>query len=233
MTEARQKNIDRMVDGELDRSSERQLLLECEERGQWRDLALAFVEARSLKRELCGLFVTPPKEVASQDPLLRKNGTNAVSRPSHTSLAGSNQQAEREKRNRPYWWSLATAVLLSLGVGYSLGWDKNSNPASKLAEQQATFRTEYPESLPSSMQITVNHPKSAELQQVEIPLMRASDLGPDWQERLRANGADSLVREMQQQGLNLRQQRTFTPVRLRGGQRVIVPVDYYYEQPYQ
>ena len=132
-------------------------------------------------------------------------------------------------------WSLAVAVLLSLGLGYGLGWgwQRAAIETPDFAAKPPIGELDRESELPSSMQFMVNHPTTRELQQVEIPLLKATDLGPNWQQRLQASSSSGLVDEMRRQGLNLRQQRTLTPVRLSNGQRVVVPVDYFYEQPYQ
>ncbi len=210
------KRIDRMVDGELDRDAERKLLLDCEANNEWRELALAYVESQVLKREMGGLLNEPTSR-ASVESASPSVPANNVTEPANRSWS---------------FWSTSAAILLSLGVGYGMGWGwqntSMSNP-SFTANREEIGTTS---STPLSMQFTVSHPATRELQQVEIPVLRATDLGPDWQQKLQI-GADDLLREMQSQGLNLRQERTLTPVRLPNGQRVVVPVDYFYEQPFQ
>ena len=83
------------------------------------------------------------------------------------------------------------------------------------------------------MQFTLANPTTNELQQIHLPIVSVSDLGPDWQTRLRPTLPEDLLQEMRAGGLNVRQTRTVTPVRLPDGRRVLVPIDYYFEQPYQ
>jgi len=214
------KQIDRMVDGELDRAAERQLLLDCESTNEWRQLALAYVESQVLKREMTSLRSEPTALAtgAIEPPVPKRSARTTES--GDLPISKDNWNA----------WSLAATVLLSLGIGYGVGWGwQNTSPAN------SSFTANQPQEnrATSSMQFTVSHPSTQELQQVEIPVLQATDLGPDWQQKLQAGAAEGLLREMQSQGLNLRQERTLTPVRLPNGQRVVVPVDYFYEQPFQ
>lgn len=209
----RTQTIDRMVDGELSRDDEREMLLHCEANNGWRELALAFVESRAFQQEMESLRSLAP-ETSEQETIVR--------------------QATPVGQESWNIWSLAAAVLLSLGLGYGLGlgW-QGTTPTGMDYAASAPDRQAEELGAPDSMQFMVNHPRTRELQQVEIPLLKATDLGPDWQQRLQANSWDGVVDDMRRQGLNLRQERTLTPVRLSNGQRVVVPVDYFYEQPYQ
>lgn len=218
------QNIDRLVDGELNRNAEREFLLECEANNSWRDLALAFIESRALEQEMKGLMSAVRDTAPNRDSKVQPSSPRKP-RPEQTTWDA---------------WSLAAAVLLSLGIGYGMGWgwQRTTSGASEFVAEQPIHRptnqTINPASnRPASMQFMVDHPATRELQQVEIPLLQATDLGPDWQQRLQTNSWDRIVDDMRRQGLNLRQERTITPVRLSNGQRVVVPVDYFYEQPYQ
>ena len=221
--------MDRMVDGELDRDDERQLLLDCEANDNWRELALAYVESQVLKREMSGLL-------SEREPTALAAGTiaseSSAPKPVANAIGSPAYVSRSEESPKSNWnaWSLAAAILLSLGVGYGMGWGwQNTSPTNPSFTANQTNENGFS----ASMQFTVSHPSTRELQQVEIPVLRATDLGPDWQQKLQAGSEDDLLREMQSQGLNLRQERTLTPVRLPNGQRVVVPVDYFYEQPFQ
>ena len=214
--------IDRMVDGELDRGAERELLIACEAENRWREVALAFLEARAFKQEMQAWLSDPDQSPVAAAATTKVANVDRVPSVSVTS-------------RRRHWvpWSVAIAMLLSLGMGYGLGWGWRQRAADPMiverSPQQATPHSGFPQSL----QIMVNHPTTQELQQVEIPILQAKDLGPDWQHQLQRSSWDELIDEVRRQGLNVQQQRTLTPIRLSNGQRVVIPVDFFYEQPYQ
>ena len=207
MTSKREKLIDRMVDGELTQAEQCDFLTDCEEHARWRELALAYVESQTLSTEL--------KSFVGEE-------TATNSRADHKPPASS-------------WnaWSLAAAVMLSLSLGYGLGWSWSDG--APVAENSLAPLGDFDKVASStpSMQFTVSDPATSELQQIDLPIVNASDLGPDWQRRLGSELPDDLLREMRAGGLNVRQTRTVTPVRLPDGRRVVVPIDYYIEQPFQ
>ena len=132
------------------------------------------------------------------------------------------------------------ALLLSLSVGYGLGWSWQSNSpvSSRVADntpvtgEPTTVNPDLVSQRPL-MQFTVSNPVTQELEQINLPIVNASELGPDWQNRLHGGVPKALLEEMRAAGLNVRQERTVTPVRLPDGRRVVVPIDYYIEQPFQ
>ena len=206
---------ERMVDGELDLASEREFLRACESDNRWRELALAYVENQVLQRELVDMIDQSPQR-----------------QPVASLSAGAQRQVRSSESGRWRLLSLAATALICLGLGYwgadGLGRrvPQNQGPAGPT---DATLVSNPPRTMP----FMIDHPQTSELQQIEIPLFNATDLGSDWQQKIQTNEWEGLVREMRQKGLNLRQERTFTPVRMSDGQRVVVPVDMFYEQPYQ
>lgn len=218
MNQDRQIEIDRMVDGELDAAQQRAVLLRCEEQNSWRALALAYVESQTWGAEFKAIDRLPARVQASEKP------------------AG-----ERLSRKSRAWnsWALAASVLFALSVGYGLHWwwqaDASPSSAAPLANVPADLTAKSGEQGAKirSMYFTISNPLTNELQQIELPIVRASDLGPDWQEQIRPEVPAELLREMRAAGLKVRQTRTMTPVRLSDGTQVIVPIDYYFEQLYQ
>ncbi len=223
MTTTRQEQIDRMVDGELTAQQQRELLIDCEENSRWRELALAYVESQALGCELKQMVSdTTISPMVAQDPVESSAMTP---------------------------WALAAAVILSLSIGYGGGWWLQSdNPmvatggassesvesdARQVASNQAATMPESTSKVPESMQFTVAHPTTNELRQIQLPIVNASELQPGWEERLRPGIPADLDRELQAGGLKMEQSRTVVPVRLKDGRRVIVPVDYYIERPFQ
>jgi len=217
-----QIEFDRMVDGELDFAHQRTLLLTCEAQNSWRELALAYVESQTLGSELNML-----------------SGQN-----SHSESVGRIGGSRSTRSYRSTVWNpfvLAAAVLLSLGIGYGFGWrwqqDAHKSPLvglpARAGSSGATKSTNDSGAQFRSMQFTVVNPMTNELLQIELPIVNASDLGPNWREQLRSDLPADLLREMRAGGLNVRQTQTMTPVRLSDGTHVVVPIDYYFEQPYQ
>ena len=212
MTDERQHKIDRMVDGELAMEARRDLLLQCDEKSQWRDLALAYVESQTLSGELKS-FVAE-STVAKQTYTPDKSGT-------------------AEKSWGP--WALAAGLLLALGFGYGAGtWWQSSGVGTANVAVAPTDGSETTELLkPESMQFMVGNPGTNEMQQVQLPIVNASDLQPGWEDQLRPGIPDELRRELRSGGIDMQQMRTVMPVRLQDGRRVIVPIDYYIERPFQ
>lgn len=210
MTSTRQKLINRMVDGELTQNEQGALLTDCEENAGWRELALAYVESQALSTELKS-FVESEKHarfgVQQTDSKLTASSWNS--------------------------WSLAAAIMLSLTFGYGLGWSWPDGTSA--VENSLTGPAEFDKVAGSaaSMQFTVSDPATSELRQIDLPVVKASDLGPNWQRQLGPTLPEDLLREMRAGGLNVHQTRTVTPIRLPDGRRVVVPIDYYVEQPFQ
>ena len=210
------EQLDCMVDGELSVEEEQQLLRQCESTSQWRDLALAFTESQALKRELPNLFAaveTQPREMVLLET----------------------QNSTQENTIKASWgmWSLAAAILLALGVGYGAGWGLRSQSPQADATDFATVSNGNKSDPQNSLQWMVNTPDGTGLQQIEVPILSTDDLKETWQEMLLAEREKELLQQMRNRGLNLEHQRTLTPVRLRNGQQVVVPVDYFYEKPLQ
>ena len=219
MSEEQLLEIDRMVDGELDRDEQRGLLVRCEERNGWRELALAYVQAQALRDDL-KTYV----EDAAQKPA-------STSQPQNESVPWSP-------------WALAAAIMLSLGMGYGLGtwWQGEAGvaPAPLVADSNIPVNDDVakddlpkPIEAPETMQFMVSNPSTNEWHSIDLPIVKASELGPGWEEELRRPIPDELVQQMQDRGYRLRQTQTITPVRMQNGQRVLVPMDYYFHQPYQ
>ncbi len=207
-----QHQIDRMVDGELESDQQRQLLLNCEEHPHaWRDLALAYVESQTLKCELKGLATEP--------------------------AAGPGYQ-RREPRAR--WqlytrsFSLAAAVLLSLALGYAGGlwwrgyrveYPQTAEGTSSSGEFRGPTMNHAVEPSSSLIQLTVADAANNEFRQIDVPVVAAAELGPDWREQVPQAVPSEVVSKMQKLGHDVRQNRRYIPMRLQDGRRVVLPYD--------
>lgn len=242
-----QLQIDRMVDGELSSSQQRELLLACETGDRWRDLALAYVESQVLSNALgeSSFLIEQPANVLANSP-----SNASETQPNEASAESQTVDVQTEKareQNALSWntWSLAAAVLLSLGMGYGLGWWwQGVEPGDPINVVNTTPSHETPESPQlalgngtsntETMPFWVSDSSGSEMRQVELPLVNASDLGPNWQQDLqRPNLPSELVRELREGGMKLRQQRTMIRVRRPDGRLVLVPIDYFYEELFQ
>lgn len=244
--------IDRMVDGELSKEEQRELLLSCESENRWRDLALAYVEDQAFGTliETSLLSDSEPSNILrseGMEPSLIRNNNDVGSSQSDTSQSRAARSKDSFQWN---WMSLAAAILLSLGLGYGLGWwwqsDSINGPALANSESTLPRKVEDDSSVQlansgqqgqgkiQTLPFVLPDPMSSELRQVDIPVVNASDLGPNWQQRLNsANVPDDLLQDWRDQGLNVRQTRTMTRIRMPDGRLVLVPIDYFYEQPFQ
>ena len=114
-----QWQIDRLVDGELDRESQRRLLLDFESQpARWRALALTFLEQDALRGDLAEAMLP----VASASTPMRM--------PS---------KAPNVPTSRTPWLALAASVLVAFGIGALVGGVWNDAPlpppAGRLVEQ--------------------------------------------------------------------------------------------------
>ena len=211
MNEQHLDTVDRMVDGELDDQQQRALLLDCEARGTWRELALAYVESQALKQGLSDYLNEPPGEVAAE----------RTSKPLDDVRSDWNP------------WSLAAAVLIALGLGYGMGKAPGRDLATVDPEPAMVDATPESEVLPSSMQFMVSNPTTNELSSFDLPLVKASELGGDLRKQLHGPSPDEYFHKMRDRGVSVHRRQTITPVRMENGQRVLVPIDYYLEQHFQ
>ena len=167
-----------------------------------------------MKRELSGILSEPDDQNESTSPGVVLKEDVAPPRSKNAS--------------RQTWW-VAASALIALGIGYALGGSGQTNSPS--SSSIATHEEKQPK---NSIQWLVNDPQGQELRQIEIPVLSTADLKESWQEHLLSVDRErALMQEMRGHGLNMEHQRTLTPVRLKNGQRVIVPVDYFYEKPIQ
>lgn len=261
-----QRQFERMVDGELNADQQRVLLETCDCNDTWRQLALAYVESQTLKNELTlfamdaqskddsrTLFVTNDEAVSTNGKPESQTSTRANIQSNSQSTPGVVQN--REAAATSGGWSalsLAAAVLLSLGIGYGLGWwlpsdgsvgiagdpsmkNQTGNHTTDLANQQNDSSTSPrgANSPVSSMQVLVSDPRTNGFQQIDLPVVQASQLGPNWREQIEPNLPEDLLQELRGNGVDLRRTRTYTPVRLRDGRQVIVPIDHFFEQRFQ
>jgi hypothetical protein len=212
--------IDRLVDGELDPRAQAELLGRLDENpGDWRKLALAFVEGQTLGFELRGIAAERSRPLP-QEP-----------RPEQVTFR------RRENPSAPWskLLSLAATMLVAVVIGFGAGrvWHRQSGPSTDPATpaKQSTIASPTPgvptryvsndENTPRGM-VTV---QAADGSPVELPVYEAS-YGAE--KMLSADGTSvppEVIRALRSRGHEVKQQRRLWPIDLGDGRQIIVPVD--------
>jgi hypothetical protein len=226
--------IDRLVDGELNRDDERQVLLALEAQPEyWRRCALAFVESQTWRGELRGLASEPAGEVATN------KAASLVRRSSRVVLQ---------------WAALAASVLIAftLGIAARHIWTGGGEQIAAGNAGQTNFVTmtepptkggepktpdaasgSAPESnndmdmIPrNTVQVSLPIDDGQEEQSVTVPVVEANE------QRLRSLFAGQMpvipevaLKALQSSGHEVEQRRAFYPVKLQDGRQAVVPMD--------
>jgi hypothetical protein len=119
--------LQRWVDGQVSRTEERELLADCDRHpGQWRRVALAFIEERAMGREFAAEF-------GADIRLLAKPASKPVAKP-QPAIASASWLASRRVQQ---WCAIAASLLLGLFVGNSLNWNFPTGDSPTVATNQA------------------------------------------------------------------------------------------------
>jgi hypothetical protein len=119
-----ERQLDRLVDGELNAAERRQILAECDEReGAWRRCALAFLEAQSWRTEFTALTAPATSPAVLIDPTVADNPSLAP-RPA-PEIVRRRRWVRTQSCGLQDWtvvagapWALAACAL----VAFALGW---------------------------------------------------------------------------------------------------------------
>lgn len=104
--------LQRWVDGQITRDEERELLADCDcHPGQWRRVALAFIEERAMSREFASEFSAEVRLAAK-----------AVAKSPETDQVVASAGPWLASRQVQQWCAIAATLLLGLFVGNSLNW---------------------------------------------------------------------------------------------------------------
>lgn len=242
------RQLDRLIDGELNAAERRQLLAECDEReGAWRRCALAFLEAQSWRAELTALAAPLPAgapAVASW-PAVEAKPTRENSRRRRWVRARS--QSDRDWSSIAIApWALAACALVAFGLGWmarpnaTLDWSDDPDIYASAPQVAQPTMTHSEENLQSG-----SDDSSSELA-AEVPetVRLVMDCGPDGEQRqielpVRPAGGDDLAlleqgepvvsAELQaallRMGHRVNERRQLVPLVLEDGRRLVVPVD--------
>ena len=214
--------LQRLIDGELDRDSINRLLQSAESHSeQWRDIALSFVEDQIWKSE----FIDSTSEAQAMGPEQRNSvGGNAMPK--------SSAHGKLDFWTVSQWLTLAAMLLVMLASGYYLGQSDDSsagmdiantvpsidpgpNPGATQGTSMVNLRPEY--------HMQLQDPQGA-YANTEIPLYdmtTARQMGyqlqpPELPEQLKRSWTSS--------GYQLKQNVDYISGRLNDGRRFIVPV---------
>jgi hypothetical protein len=210
--------LDRLVDGELNETDRRELLLQFEREPEgWRRCALAFLEAQCWKQEL-GLMRRSPEAAATE--------AAPVSADAVTVRKASSGRA-------PWRQHLATALtmgacfLIALFIGLNFR-GINTGPAhgpenSSAVATKADAPLNGAQSAEEVVEIDRADGKSESLHipraRHEVPVQNVAEQGPD--------AIPPAVKEaFQRSGHEVVQERQVVPVQMNNGRQLMVPVDH-------
>lgn len=194
-----QRELDLLVDGELDDAQRHALLTRLEElpRG-WRGCALRFLEAQCLRQELRGMVREPASPVTS-----RTHPSRAAARPSHTS------------------WrlvlSMAACLALAFGIGMLTRDMFNSDAtrgraelAQAKQEQAASPRTESAVPSPDT---------------TELAMASENRVSDDWLLDAATDVPQGILSALERLGHRVERRHEFWPVGLEDGRLGVVPIE--------
>ncbi len=216
-----ESRLDRLVDGELNETARRELLLQFEREPEgWRRCALAFLEAQCWKQEL-GVMSRLPEVVSAQ----------SAPQPTPASLPAATVRTavSRWRQNLATALTMGACFLIALAIGVSIrgkgphGADANlSTVTAPLSpnDSQAT-----PISQPADELITVDGADGA-TESLRVPRAHRDAIDQNVAEQ----GPDAIPPAVQQAfqraGHEVVQQREIVPGQMYNGRQLMVPVDH-------
>jgi hypothetical protein len=242
------RQLDRLVDGELNAAERRQLLAECDEReGAWRRCALAFLEAQSWRTEFTALTAPATTPAVAIEP-------RVATRPTHE-VVRRRRWVRTQLRTGRDWstiaaapWALAACAL----IAFALGWMTRPQGAAESAVDP-TFQTAQPsegigagraiaasdapndvdQSLPSN--VAVETPETitlvmdcgpdGEQRQIELPVLPTAEGDLASLEQTEPVVSAELQAALLRMGHRVNERRQLVPLVLEDGRRLVVPVD--------
>ncbi len=226
-TNERRRQLDRLVDGELPSNEYRELLNQLEQQPDgWRDCAMAFLESHAWQQDF-GML--------RNDDLSSRNVTH---RP-HTEQIVNNSRAKLTAR-------VALAIAATIAIGFSGGvwWQSGQATqqefrASELADntndapqpshadipQPLDHDSRRREGVPTEHLTFVVDRADGKSDRFELPVYEANDQIARQLLQDHSPMPKEVERELRNSGFSVRNQREWTPVRLRDGRRAFFPVD--------
>ena len=210
-----ERRLQRLVDGELDRETVRELLKSADANPElWRQMAVGFVEDQIWQAEFQSLEQEGPKVTLPAD-------------------ANAGRSPGRPPRRMGRWLMIAAGIMLGLTIGYlprlvnQVDSPTSNQPALADADQapeidsvtptQTTFRPDY--------HVNLNSRNGDSLLSSDVPLYKPSDLqrmGYDMMQPIEVN--EGLADWLRESGYQLDQSVNFISGRLNDGRRFVVPI---------
>lgn len=221
MSTITQQDIDRLVDDELSPAERSELLtaLEAAPDG-WRRCALAYVEAQSLRRELCGLTAAvppiPSTLVEKKHPILRRAASG--------------------------WVAIAVSLLLAFGLGsFTRGGFSTDPLVEQVAEspvppptettlepspEAALVQNRQPADSPNADVITFwTKDEQGNRHSLRTRLVDAAEIQQQLGVEVPSSAPPVLQRRFEQRGLQLESRRRYAPLHMENGRTLVVPVE--------
>jgi len=220
-----QAKLDRLVDDECDEAARRELLRRIEASGDWRALALTFLEAQALRRgvrELCR----------------GKEGGDASRVEVARSAKDDCQQTTRSKANSRWesWavglLALAAIVLVGVWIGGPLQMgrsdrDRSAEPVTRNVQSPTKLDAALTanDELPESVQWIVNDGHSDVPQVINVPIDTRSQPVDFANWKPKSALSDEVRQRLVNSGLDVEESASLFPVTLPNGRSVVFPVN--------
>jgi hypothetical protein len=204
--------LQRWVDGQVTRDEEQELLADCDSHpGQWRRVALAFIEERAMSREFAAEFGV---EVRSTP--------KPTAKATESKPATSNSASWLASRQVQQWCAIAATLLLGLFVGNSFNWEwPTRNPT---LVQKLPVGPTGPTELVSSPMVDYI-PEHSRGERYRMPLLDERSAPEHYFDKeVELTGLPpEFARMLKEHGIELRGLRDFTSYELADGQLIMVP----------
>ncbi len=227
--------LDRLVDGELDEATRRQLLASFDHRPEgWRRCALAFLEAQSWGKELTVFSREPAKA-----PIQTVPNPEPSEQAANSEITSAVQPVEGSRHSSFRWstfWAMAASFLLAfvgvlylhgdlkfrpVGLGESIA--DQSNPPMRNGLVQARGQGS---NANGPQIITVAFPnQNGKLQTMQLPVVEGNS--PDDLLPGRDDPAvpPQVLEYFRNSGQEVKQEREIVPLQLQDGRRAFMPVN--------
>jgi negative regulator of sigma E activity len=227
-----ERRLDSLVDGELNETERRELLLRLEhDPDGWRRCALAFLEAQCWKAEL-GQMVARPKKASCPTVLHRE--------------PSSRRQTWRQYVATSLTIAASFLIALVVGMGLRGNWSGAAlhSPDALVTGTMAEFPLANAGSSPARatevralpMQVTADDWEMVTLggdkslkgqsQTIRVPAQRRNVLDRDMLDHIPDAISPQMEEVFEQSGHRVVQQREIVPLQLNDGRRLVVPVDH-------
>lgn len=213
-----QRQLDRLVDGELAEAEYQSLLLKIEttENG-WRECALAFLESQAFSIGVRHHLADAETHRIEKD-------------------VAKNEVLRRPARMGSYWVAFSLAVALLFGTGgYFVGIrNPTPRPVHTVATQPGGSPTNRlpadlppePDSRVVTMKLQGDLVMRSGDQQVRVPVYHSEGVDPQWLSQQPSAISDHYIRELANAGHTVKQTRTLATFPLEDGNVVVTPIDH-------